>query len=196
MKYLALLPSALVGCALCIPNFAGPPAASGPDRERWLPSVTLLDEQNQPVNLAEIWVAKPLVIVYLSGFVNGTLGRDDLRQINDYQGAYPKLKARDVEVVMVVPGSTDLKEFLRSVRESIYAPTSEYPSFRILSDRQFVAARAFEISVRPGSTIVEAPYPTTVIATGGRVFQKYPSLNLADRPAAVDIYEILQKGRK
>jgi peroxiredoxin len=120
------------------------------------------------------------------------------QQTRAYKSAYHKLAAAGAEVLMVLPGATDAKGYLRAVGESDEEkpdPNLSVP-FLVVCDPDYSACIEFEIPYDPKAPGFPVSNPATfVLAKDGTVLYSYRGKDPSDRPPVDTVLEVLKTGK-
>jgi peroxiredoxin len=182
----------LLGCAPGRSKEASAPAT----RPSRAPDVAFIDADGERVRLSDYLGRKPVVLLFTRGFTGQFACYYCGIQTRDYKSTYRKLKAAGAEVLLVLPGATDVDGYLKKVGTS--DPDRPEPGFtvpyRVVLDPDLEACRAFDVpaeKTESGGFPVNQP-ATFVIGKDGSILYAYHGEDPSDRPSAEAVLGILE----
>lgn len=160
---------------------------------------TFTTADGKTVKLSDYRGKKAVVLLFQRGYAGKFACTFCGLQTRAYKESYEKVKAAGAEVLMVLPGATDAKGYLRKIGES----DDEHPDanfavpYPVLLDTDFSASKQFNVAI---STNAKAPFPvskpaTIVIVKNGSVVWEYHGKNPQDRPTVDVVLEVLKTGK-
>ncbi len=161
------------------------------------PDAALTTADGKTVHLSDYRGNKAVVLLFMRGFTGEFACYHCGNQTRAYKAAYEKLEAAGAEVLMVLPGATDVAGFLKKVGENDEEhpdPAFQVP-FPVLLDGDFSACRAFVVEVDLAAQGFPVSKPATiVIGKDGSVLYAYHGKNPSDRPAVDQVLSVLGGG--
>lgn len=163
------------------------------------PDAVFVGADGARLSLAKLRQDGPVVLLFMRGFTGDFACFYCGAQTRDYVAAYRRFRAAGAEVVMVLPGATDVAGYLRKVGtadEDNPEPNFATP-YRVVLDPQCRATKAFGV---PANAAAEGTFPvdqpaTVVIDRAGRIVFEHHGKNPSDRPSADAVLKALAGGR-
>jgi peroxiredoxin Q/BCP len=158
------------------------------------PDCTFTRSDGSAIALSEYHGKKVVVLLFMRGFTGEFACLFCDGQTRDYKRAYDQLKASEAEVLMVLPGATDPRGYLKAIGMN----DSEKPDpgfsvpFPVLLDTEFKACKAFDVAFNKTAAVGEFPVKepaTFVIGKDGHILFAYHGKSPGDRPAVDAVLE-------
>lgn len=177
---------------------AGAVAAAGPEPGQRAPEATFVAVDGTRFNLSAYRGRKAVVVLFTRGSTGSFACYYCGIQTRDFKREYAKVKAAGAEVLVVLPGPSDIAGYLRQVGESSDPPDARFSvPFPVVADPDFSASRAFGVPYTAntrGPMFVSRP-AAFVIGRDGTVLYAYHGKSPSDRPALRAILDVLQGQR-
>jgi peroxiredoxin len=200
---LALL-SIVGACGTAAPAAQHPPTAAVAAPKPVEPSaaetldVSLTAAGSKVVHLSDYRGKRSIVLLVQRGYADGFACFYCSKQTNAYKDAYSKLQAAGAEVLMVLPGSSDVDGYLKAVgtmSDDKSTPVFAVP-FPVLGDVDFSACRVLGVPHEEGAEGFPVSQPATIIISKeGAVLAAYHGKDPSDRPDVDAVLGVLRSGK-
>ncbi len=158
------------------------------------PDAALKTADGKTVHVSDYRGKKAVVLLFMRGFTGEFACFYCGNQTRAYKEAYEKLTAAGAEVLMVLPGATDVAGFLKKGGENDQEhpdPAFQVP-FPVLLDGDFSACSAFMVEADLAAQGFPVSKPATiVIGKDGSVLYAYHGKNPSDRPTVDQVLAVL-----
>jgi len=187
MIFLALASTA--GAAQALTQESHAPVVAGSPA----PDCAFTRSDGSALALSEYQGKKVVVLLFMRGFTGEFACLFCDGQTRDYKRAYDQLKASEAEVLMVLPGATDTRGYLKAIgMNDPEKPDPEFSvPFPVLLDTEFKVCKAFDVPFNKSSSgefPVKEP-ATFVIGKDGHILFAYHGKYPGDRPAVDAVLE-------
>lgn len=174
--------------------------AAGPAQdEKSLPDASFTDAEGKTVKLSDYRGKKAVVLLFMRGFTGEFACHYCGVQTKEYKQRHEDLKSAGAEVLVILPGATDVKGYLEKVGnadEEKPDPKFQVP-YRVLLDKDYSASKTFNVDFDPK---FKGPFPvnkpaTIVIGKDGKILYEYHGKKPSDRPKIEDVLDVVKTGR-
>src|SRR5262245_46408970 len=186
---IVLVLASLAGTLKALAQDANGPLASG----QQAPDCTFKTRDGSALELSAYRDKKVVVLLFMRGFTGEFACTFCDSQTRDYKRLYDQFKASQAEVLMILPGSTDVRGYLRTIgMNDQEKPDADFSvPFPVLPDADFAACKAFDVAYKAesrGEFPVSRP-ATFVIDKSGKILFAYHGKIPSDRPAVEEVLE-------
>src|SRR5262245_34574563 len=114
------------------------------------PNCTFKRSDGSALELSAYRDKKVVVLLFMRGFTGEFACTFCDSQTRDYKRLYDQFKAEQAEVLMVLPGTTDVRGYLRTIGlNDQEKPDPEFSvPFPVLLDADFAACKAFDVAYK------------------------------------------------